>query len=361
MTDEIDEVEIPEFPGLDLELQKEHDNDPRNFAYESIAVGGPLPDEFSADDGYITNQGNIDSCVGHGVGGAKSEQEKKELSRRDLWAHCKEEQGYQGYGTTLNIAMKKVVSPGICDYGMIDESVDVDRVKYMTVTRTEDIVRSERLNRGGSFWFIRPNNLELIKEALYNNKGASLPTSMPWFKEYNRPVNGFLPKGVTPSQGHCIRFAGWHLERFDGVLEEVWKFKNSFGKKWGKNGYFFIRRKDLESFNFGNYYVLVDMERDIAELAAQYSGNLVKTFDSNKVYLIKGEYKHHIEDELAYWLCTAVELRDVKTIPNQDLDMFMDGVQIKKTDASEQVLRVVRNMGKLYESNPEYAKRLFKF
>lgn len=359
MPEDTEEIEFPTVPGLNLEQQKIDDADERNFPYESLALGGPLPLEFSIET-VTTSQRAIDSCVGHAVSGQKGDQEKVQISPRDLWARCKEKQNFEGYGTSINIALKALIEYGACEYGMVDEDSTVSREKYMRVTRNEAIIENASIHKSGSFWFMRSNAYDVIKEALMNEK-ISLVTSLQWFKEYNKTVDGFLPRGKTPSNGHCIRMRGWFMHRFKDGLDEVWIFKNSFGEKYGKNGDFYIRKRDLPQYGLGNFYVTVDIPRDIAELIKKYAGKLVKSANDPKVYLIEKDTKRHIEDELAFWLYTSTGLADVLIMDAGDLALFREGAPIKKTDFDENLLRVIRNMGQLYESNPEYAKKLFKF
>lgn len=354
-----DEIEFPTVPGLDLAQQKIDDADERNFPYESIALGGPLPLEFELET-VTTSQRAIDSCVGHAVAGQKSDQEFVQISPRDLWSRCKEKQNFQGYGTSINLALKALIEFGACEYGMVDEDSTVPRDKYMRVTRSEKVLENAAIHKSGSFWFMRPNAYELIKEALMNER-ISLVTSFEWKKEYNKPVNGFLPIGKTSSNGHCFRMRGWFMHHFKDGIDEVWKFKNSFGVKYGVNGDFYIRRRDLPQYGFGNFYVTVDIPRDLAELIKKYAGKLVKAPNDARVYLIEKDTKRHIEDELAFWLYTATSLADVLQVDTADLELFREGAPIKKTDFDPNLLRIIKNMGLLYESNPEHAKRLFKF
>lgn len=354
-----DELEFPTVPGLDLEQQRKDDADPRNFPYESLALGGPLPLEFEVET-VTTSQRAIDSCVGHAVAGQKGDQEHVQISPRDLWSRCKEKQNYEGYGTSINLALKALIEFGACEYGMIDESSTVPRDKYMRVDRSPAVIENASIHKSGSFWFMRSNAYEVIKEALMNEK-ISLVTSMQWKKEHNKPVDGFLPVGKTPSNGHAFRFRGWFMHRFKDGLDEVWKFKNSFGTKYGINGDFYIRRRDLPLYGLGNFYVTVDIPRDIAELIKKYAGLLVKAPNDNRIYLIEKDTKRHIEDELAFWLYTATRLEDAVPIDPQDLALFREGTPIKRTDFDQNLLRVIRKMGELYEVNPERAKMLFKF
>lgn len=359
-TDELEDVVVPPVLGLDLDKQKEDDADPRNFPYESIAVGGALPQSFSIVS-VVTNQRQIDSCVGHGVAGSKSDQEKVQISPRDIWGRCKEAQNYQGYGASINTALKFLNDFGSCEYGMVDEDCTVTRDVYMRVTRTDAIVANELLHKSQSFWFIRPEAYEVIKEALMN-ENIALVTSLPWFNEYNRPVNGYLPIGKTPATGHCVRFSGWFMEKFADGVDEVWVFTNSFGKGYGVEGKFYIRRRDLARYNFGNFYVTVDMSKDLGKLITQYAGKFVKTADDSRVYLIERATKRHVENELAFWLASPANLvSDVLTIPADELAMFSEGTEVKVTDADPTLLRVIKNMAAMYESNPERAKLLFKF
>lgn len=331
--------------------------DSRDFLYENIALGGPLPMSFLIPSQH-TNQGAIDSCVGHAVAGAKSTQEVRPLSPRDLWALCKQLDGNTNFGTKITSAMKALIQTGVAGYGLVNEDVKVPRETYMQVENSPEIAESRKENRLLSFWRVNSGNMELAKQALFS-EGVPLITSCLWYKEYNYPLNGFLPIPRTPSQGHCFRMVGWTQKEFEDGWDEVYIFLNSYRKTWGENGMFFLRKRDYERHQIGAFYVLVDMPRSIAEVAAKYAGKLVKTADDNRVYFIERDSKRHIENELAFWLFTTQELKAVEPILPGELEVLKEGKSIKVSDFDPVVLRAMRNMAWMYQSDPNRATQLF--
>ena len=49
----------------------------------------------------------------------------------------------------------------------------------------------------------------------------------------------YRPQGGTEMGGHAIRIIGWNVSK-DNV--KYWIVANSFGSKWGINGYFYIQK-----------------------------------------------------------------------------------------------------------------------
>ncbi|OGH90754.1 MAG: hypothetical protein A2507_00915 [Candidatus Magasanikbacteria bacterium RIFOXYD12_FULL_33_17] len=88
-------------------------------------------------------------------------------------------------------------------------------------------------------------------------------------------------------------------------------------------------------------------------------GDLVKTPTNPKVYLIQDNKKRHIENELAFWILTDREFKNVKTVANTVLDNVTEGDTIKVNDFEPSLLRVIKQMSNLYNANPNYAKILF--
>lgn len=345
---------------LGCNLVKEKDEDKCNFLYEKIALGGEKPEEFIVESPHFYQNG-IDACVGMAGAGAKSVQESKELSPRVAWSLCKKEQGYKGWGTYVSILLKVMQNIGIPDYGIVDENPKMDRTKYMKIAEylTDDILNNAFRNRIESYWMVGANNWELAYDAVCNEE-IPLITSMPWHKEYNSPKNGFIPHPKSKnSVGHCFVFNGIKLEPLSG--RRVLVFRNSGPKSWGDDNYFYIYEDEAKLYDIRTLFVIKDIPKDLAKLINEYSGKLVKTEKSEKVYFIDKENKRHIENELAFWLFTEKDLsKDIVTIPLMDLKMFDKGNDIKVNDFDPNLLRVIKKMGTLYNNNPEYALELFK-
>jgi hypothetical protein len=66
-----------------------------------------------------------------------------------------------------------------------------------------------------------------------------------WFEDMFFPVDGLIRPTGALAGGHCIVADGYNSKT------KVARLKNSWGRGWGKNGFCYIRREDLEYLLFG--------------------------------------------------------------------------------------------------------------
>ncbi|RKZ11039.1 hypothetical protein DRQ25_00840 [Candidatus Fermentibacteria bacterium] len=271
--------------GLGCELVED---DERNFGYHNIAVGGviDLPDEFEVETPH-TYQGSIDSCVGQAVAGAKSTQENDPKSPRFLWSLCKRAQKYKGWGTNVPLALKMLQKIGVPKLSTISEDPKLPRETYMRVSdnSAQSVYDEAAEAKSDSYWYVYSKNLQLVKQALFTEK-IPLVTTMMWYKEYNQPIDGFLPRPKNEAAGHGFRFVGWKKigDRYR------WKFKNSFREEWGvEKGCFYIWEDELNSiYNIGTFFITVDIPKEEASIMDKYAGELIKNADDAKVFFVQG-------------------------------------------------------------------------
>ena len=107
--------------------------------------------------------------------------------------------------------------------------------------------------RGGSYWRIVPITAENIKQAIYQNQVPVL-IGMSWHRNFNRPEkDGKLPLPDKKSVGgHAVCCVGWNKNKI--------YFRNSWGPKWGNNGYFYILEEEFEKYPIWDCWVLLDYE-----------------------------------------------------------------------------------------------------
>lgn len=260
--------------------------DERDYLYDDIAGGDvALPKQFVLNNVQHVYQNGIDSCVGHAVSAAKSVQEGEKLSPRYQWHLAKKAQSYRGWGTSISLCLRELVKYGALPYGTFDEEViGVDREDYMRLQLNEALQDIARRYRAKSYWRAGygANNIEMVKQALYEQK-IPLVTSMRWYKEYNSPKRGFLPKPETASSGHAFLLKGWKV---DSRGREYLVFQNSWRNTWGDKGDFYIYTDELKYYGLGSFFVITDIESDKARVLARYKGKLVKHPSSPKVYYV---------------------------------------------------------------------------
>ncbi len=335
--------------------------DKRDFMYENIALGaGELPEEFIIDVPHMYQNG-IDACVGFGVAEQKTVQEGKKISPRVIWGKAKKFQQYKGWGTYISYALKAVTHDGSTDYGMVDESVSMDRDKYMRIAdnMTKEQNENALKNRAQSYWVVKANDWELAMRTVFT-EGLPLITSSLWYRSFAKTNKGFLPKPSGKALGHCYIFKGWKTEKKTRRIILV--FQNSHRKSWGSKGDFFIYLDEVEQYKIGTFFILKDIPKDMAKLINKYNGKLIKTKNNSRVYSVEKDTVRWITNELAFWLFTKTNRGwgDIEIISQSELNSFRKGKNITPNDFDEHLLEVLKNMYEMYSANPEYATKLFK-
>lgn len=277
-------------------------DDPRNFDYSKIMSFGQaiLPDNFIIDDPYYFNQGDKDSCVGEGIAGAKSVQEEEAKSGRFLWSLAKKSQGYIGWGTTVQRAMKALIDIGIPKLTTIPDDVSLSRDEYMKICDNvgEDVYKEASEGKISSYWYIYPFNTEMLRQALFTER-VPFVTTMMWHRSYNDPKDGYLSEPDVAVGGHLYRWIGW--ETIYG--RRRWIYRNTWSKKWGDNGNFYVWEDEMVSkYKMGTYFIIVDIPKDKAYLLNKYQGQLIGNPGKPEYYFVSGKDIIHIKNENAFYL-----------------------------------------------------------
>lgn len=192
---------------------------------------------FVLDDQFEpNNQYQRGSCTSQAQAHHKERQEKKEISARFIMALTKQLEGNTNYGAYTRNTFKIVNKFGACDELLYPESApSVSWEEYIDVNKIpENCFKEAEKHKSKSYWRV-DKELEATRQALVTNRN-SIVVSMAWYKEFNRPENGFLPTTYSNYVGgHAVELKG-----FDD-FKEVFVFKNSWGPNWdGAEGYFDI-------------------------------------------------------------------------------------------------------------------------
>jgi hypothetical protein len=95
--------------------------------------------------------------------------------------------------------------------------------------------------------------VDAIKRAIDQTRHP-LATGMMWNKAFNKPEkDGRLP---LPKTGENV---GGHAVSIIGYDEDAIWFRNSWGKDWGHNGYFYILVKDWDKYALWDNWVVLDV------------------------------------------------------------------------------------------------------
>lgn len=90
-------------------------------------------------------------------------------------------------------------------------------------------------------------NMDDLRAAVANE--GPVPIGIPWYSNmYRTTSEGLVVVGGDIVGGHCILVNGWYPRR-NGV--ETYRWLNSWGPGYGKNGMGWIKATDLETLVFG--------------------------------------------------------------------------------------------------------------
>lgn len=239
-------------------------NDKRDFKFKTATLtemkyAHTLPNEIdhTLDMSPVKDQGNLGSCVGFAVSAMKECQERKEhleeiaKGKRGrpkvydyseawlYWNSKKVDPWPNEEGTSIRYAMKVLQKIGVpTEKGWPYKDVnDVNQVGEPK--KWADLVARWALI--GKYW--RIETLTELRLALIN---GPVPIGVPCFYEFFFVgSDGVIPYPSNSNQiygGHAICAVGYDNDK------QLVKFKNSWGKTWGDDGYGYLPYKYIEDF-----------------------------------------------------------------------------------------------------------------
>ena len=236
---------------------KRDPDDVRDFKFSSMtptimeAVASlPSKVDHTSDMSPVKDQGQLGSCVGFAVSAMKECQERKEhleeiakgkrgrpkvYDYSEAWIYWNAKQidpwGVEDEGTSIRYAMQVLKKIGVpTEKGWPYKDVnDVDAIgepaKWANMVARWALI--------DSYW--RVENLDELKVALVD---GPVPIGVPCFYEiFFVGSDGIVPYPANPDQyygGHAICAVGYDDAR------QLVKFKNSWGRGWGENGYGYL-------------------------------------------------------------------------------------------------------------------------
>ena len=119
-------------------------------------------------------------------------------------------------------------------YGYI-RNCNIDRTKCVDMK----ITGYKKLGSSFSTW--SPVDEDEIKEFLYQNGPLAIALNADLLQTYSSGIlDATASKCPTSGINHAVLLVGYGTDSTTGL--DYWLIKNSWGKSWGENGYFRIRR-----------------------------------------------------------------------------------------------------------------------
>ena len=217
------------------------------FLPEAVAIPAEYRSEYESP---VREQGTLGSCVAQAsVAGMKEQQERRQvaslasqnvaapdpppLSPLFVYQLCKKIDGIPKVdGTYVRVAMKVLQDTGVCPEDCLPYR---PKLGQEPCPAWKELAEPYKIKSYASC----PADVEAIKAAIleYGGVVAGVYTSYQW----SRSTDGLIADLKRNNQrmgGHAIWVCGWTADRF--------RFKNSWGVKWGDKGYGYLTYQYLE-------------------------------------------------------------------------------------------------------------------
>jgi len=218
----IDEVDIRDWVMTDISFSDMFKNNP--------------PNKFIVDELYelpVMDQKSNGSCVGQAEGEVIQlfeyrEKKKEHVSRRDLYANCKLVDGSIGEGTSPRFASSIMKNKGVAGDDLVKDDNNMNHSNYIDIPNSPEIV-ADRAERKVLSYMEVPRTAEFIKRAIFAFGSVCFTTSVDWSKGWRHGTDGHVSRTISQSGLHRLILSGYDENKFF--------FKNSWGERWGEEGF----------------------------------------------------------------------------------------------------------------------------
>lgn len=244
---------------------KRQGHDPLDYQFEQIAKSGQLPLFLDLRNlmPEVFNQGQLGSCTANSTTAYDMllHGNKVQLSRLFQYYMTRviENTIYEDAGASNRDAVKSVAKNGICE-----ESFDRYDITKFTIAPTREAVLNAQQYKIGSYHSVR--GLTQIKQALalHNSPVVLGMEVFESFESKQVAFDGIMPmpkSGEENLGGHSVLVVGY-VDNVKGLPDEYAKLfsgvqtkgflivRNSWGKEWGDNGYFYMPYEYLTKHTF---------------------------------------------------------------------------------------------------------------
>lgn len=296
------------------------EEDPRTFGANilrgKVLKSDLIDKDFSLFEPTLINQEDSDFCVGESRNyGAQATEEdlEPEYSGAFAFAVSKYWGDIYAFGTSILAMCKGAIKYGVCRRGLYE------------------------YKRGKRNYYANPANIP--QEALNNAKNHKAGSYFKIYSQYGWDkfdlfrayLNKFKDKKIvihTGADAHAITLIG--QKTINGELKLFGP--DSYGEKniWyriGKsiNGIRYFSRSEANQLISG--YMVIDMEREKAELLATYNNKAIKIKDNKNCFLVKSGKKCLLKNEVIAWSYNTLlfDPSYVSILPKEDFDKIPTG------------------------------------
>ena len=244
--------------------------DPRDYLLSNIQkekVG--LPETYDLRDKMTSVERQIfGSCVANATDGVKEYQESQQyykpikLSQKFIYVNMKKISGlYHIQGDYIKNGLKSVCKYGVCLEKTFPDIRKNTWEEYVRDEPSQKAYQEAEKYKGKTYWSVG-RTLNNFKQAIYQQKSPVI-FSMMWYKSYNKPnADGKLPLPDKKADGHAVVCCGWDKDK-------LW-VRNSWGTKYGKNGYFYIPFNEFDKHQIWSAWILLDKSKSKGWAAGRY-------------------------------------------------------------------------------------------
>jgi C1A family cysteine protease len=213
--------------------------DKRDFKYKARQRLYALPPAVDLRPNFspVEDQGNIGSCVGHGVVAAVEFLDRQselytDWSRLFAYWIAREIDGFEGedQGAYIRSGVKALQKVGVCA-----ESVwPYDTHKVLTKP-AQTVYNAALPYKATVYEFIDSGNTNLVMDAL----ASGFPVIFGWTVYQSAETSEVETTGDVPLPTYTDSLLGGHCSILSGydITRGKFKFRNSWGTRWGDSGY----------------------------------------------------------------------------------------------------------------------------
>jgi len=271
----------------------------------------------------VRDQKGFNTCAWNVATTQKEIDEGMRLSVRSLVIAGKKMGYVSGNGfSNLRDNQKVLQKWGILKEGLIPENPSNEWKKYSDPKAIQGLDAEAAKHKIASYWKVTSRNdaLKLLDD------GRTIATGMKWYTAFNMSGGFRMPWIIYKVigalvGGHAIKIKGYDL-KYKG--KKVYHCQNSFGKRWGLNGDFFIAMDYMDKKNYGYYTNLDEINDELGKFIVKYDGQNVKGKGDSGIFHIQAGKKKPYTSWLSYlsWEGTA---RGFMEVEKNILDQVEEG------------------------------------